>query len=74
MSIVAIGLNHKSASLDLLERLSVHADDRLKTFDDLIGRDNISETVVLSTCNRTEVYVVAERFHGAYEDIRAHFS
>ena len=74
MSIVAIGLNHKSASLDLLERLSVHGDDRLKTFDDLIGRDNISETVVLSTCNRTEVYVVAERFHGAYEDIRAHFS
>ena len=29
-------------------------------------RDNIREAVVLSTCNRTEVYVVTELFHGAY--------
>ena len=33
-------------------------------------RANISEALVLSTCNRTEVYAVAERFHGAYSDIR----
>ena len=34
---------------------------------------NIREAVVLSTCNRTEVYAVAERFHGAYADIRDFF-
>ena len=74
MSIVVIGLNHQSAPLELLEQLSVRDDDLVKTFDDLMGRENISEVVVLSTCNRTEVYAVAERFHGAYEDIRSYFS
>ena len=74
MSIVVIGLNHQSAPLELLEQLSVRQDDLVKTFDDLMARENISEVVVLSTCNRTEVYAVAERFHGAYEDIRSYFS
>jgi glutamyl-tRNA reductase len=74
VSIVVIGLNHTSAPLELLERLSVREDDLIKSFDDLMGRENISEVVVLSTCNRTEVYAVAERFHGAYEDIRSYFS
>jgi len=74
MSIVAIGLNNTSASLELLEQLSVRGDDLLKSFDDLLGRNNLSEVVVLSTCNRTEIYAVAERFHGAYDDICAHFS
>jgi len=74
VSIVVIGLNHQSAPLELLEELSVRDDDLVKSFDDLMGRENISEVVVLSTCNRTEVYAVAERFHGAYEDIRSYFS
>jgi glutamyl-tRNA reductase len=34
------------------------------------SREHVSEAVVLSTCNRTEVYAVAEKFHGAYQDIR----
>src|SRR5688572_22448478 len=41
-----------------------------KALHDLISRTDVSEAVVLSTCNRTEVYAVAERFHGAYQDIR----
>src|SRR5262245_460476 len=41
-----------------------------KALHDLCTRPNISEALVLSTCNRTEVYAVAERFHGAYSDIR----
>jgi glutamyl-tRNA reductase len=39
---------------------------------DLVARDFLSEAVVLSTCHRIEVYVVAERFHGAMADVR-HF-
>jgi glutamyl-tRNA reductase len=47
------------------------ADGQLpKALDDLCGREHISEAMVLSTCNRAEVYAVAERFHGAYSDIR----
>ncbi|HZA75754.1 MAG TPA: glutamyl-tRNA reductase [Acidimicrobiales bacterium] len=71
MSVVVIGLNHRTAPLELLERMSV-ADGQLpKALHDLRTREHISEALVLSTCNRTEVYAVAERFHGAYSDIRS---
>ena len=70
MSVVVIGLNHRTAPLDLLERMAV-ADGQLpKALHDLCTREHVSEALVLSTCNRTEVYAVAERFHGAYSDIR----
>src|SRR5688572_11313322 len=41
-----------------------------KALHDLISRTDVTEAVVLSTCNRTEVYAVAERFHGAYQAVR----
>ncbi len=70
MSVVVIGLNHRTTPLDLLERMTI-ADAALpKALHDLVSRDDVSEAVVLSTCNRTEVYAVAERFHGAYQNIR----
>ena len=74
MSVVVIGLNHRTAPLDLLERTTVD-DSRLpKLLHDLCTRTHLSEAVVLSTCNRTEVYAVAERFHGGYQDVRDFFS
>jgi glutamyl-tRNA reductase len=63
-------LNHRTVPLALLERMTVD-DARIgKALHDVVSRDNVSEAVVLSTCNRLEIYVVAERFHGAYDDIR----
>ena len=41
-----------------------------KALADLSSRENISESVILSTCNRIEIYAYAEKFHGAYQDIR----
>ena len=70
VSVVVIGLNHRTAPLDLLERMTVGDGQLPKALHDLTTRPNISEALVLSTCNRTEVYAVAERFHGAYSDIR----
>jgi glutamyl-tRNA reductase len=70
VSVVVIGLNHRSTPLDLLERMTIGDAALPKALHDLISRDDVSEAVVLSTCNRTEVYAVAERFHGAYQDIR----
>ncbi|HEX4867192.1 MAG TPA: glutamyl-tRNA reductase [Acidimicrobiales bacterium] len=70
MSVVVIGLNHRSTPLDLLERVTISDATLPKALHDLISRTDVSEAVVLSTCNRTEVYAVAERFHGAYQDIR----
>ena len=74
MSVVILGLNHRTVPLDLLERVSVDATRLPKALHDVMSRDHISEAVVLSTCNRTEVYVVAEKFHPAYSDLRSFFS
>ncbi len=70
MSLVAIGLNHRTVPLDLLERMTVDESRLPKALHDVASREHVSEAVVLSTCNRTEIYAVAERFHGAYHDIR----
>ena len=73
MAIVVIGVNHRTGSLPLLERLAIPPDAHGKAIVGLIARQSIREAVVLSTCNRTEIYAVAERFHGAYADIRDFF-
>ncbi|HEX9258372.1 MAG TPA: glutamyl-tRNA reductase [Acidimicrobiales bacterium] len=73
MSVVVIGLNHRTVPLDLLERTTVATEGLPKALADLCSRPNVREAVVLSTCNRTEVYAVAEKFHGAYQDIRDFF-
>lgn len=73
MSIVVIGVNHRTGPLAVLERVSLVDDAIVKAVHALQARDNIAEAVVVSTCNRTEVYAVAERFHGAYADIRDFF-
>ena len=73
MSVVVLGLNHRTAALDLLERMAVPEQGRAKALHDLLSRPHISEAVLLSTCNRIEVYVQAEKFHGAFEDVRDFF-
>ncbi len=70
MSILVIGVNHHSGPLSVLERVTLSLDELPKAVTGLAGRDNVREVVVLSTCNRTEIYAVAEKFHGAYADIR----
>jgi glutamyl-tRNA reductase len=74
VSVVVLGLNHRTVPLDLLERVTID-DSRLpKALHDVMSRDHVSEAVILSTCNRTEVYVVAEKFHPAYAELRSFLS
>lgn len=70
MSIVVIGVNHRTSPVELLEKVMIPETGMPKALHSLVVRDDIREAVVLSTCNRTEVYAVAERFHGAYSNIR----
>ena len=70
MSVVVVGLNHRTVPLDVLERMTV-SDARLpKALADLVSREHVSEAVVLSTCMRTEIYVVADKFHPAMFEVR----
>lgn len=56
MSLVTIGMNHKTASLDLREKLSVDKDESAKILKKLHSMPLIDEVFLLSTCNRTELY------------------
>ena len=70
MSVVVIGLNHRTMPLDLFERLTFDAASIPKALAALATCDHVTEAVLVSTCNRTEAYVVAERFHAAYQEVR----
>ena len=69
MSVVVIGLQHKQAPLSLLEAVVVSDADLHKVLGALSHRRNLQETVVLSTCLRTEVYSVVDRFHDAVAEV-----
>ena len=69
MSVVVVGLQHNQAPLPLLEATAVAEDDLHKMLSVLNHRRNLQETVVLSTCLRTEVYAVVDRFHDAVAEI-----
>jgi glutamyl-tRNA reductase len=73
-SVIAVSVNHRTVPLTMLERMAIPVSGLPKALHDLHQRDHLSEVVVLSTCNRTEVYVVAETFHGAISDINHFFS
>jgi glutamyl-tRNA reductase len=70
MTVVAIGLNHRTAPAGLLETMSLSADQVPKALGEVMASEVVTEAVVLSTCNRTEVYVHAERFHEGFRDVR----
>jgi len=74
VSVVVVGLNHRTTPLSVLEAMTVPPARLAKALHDLLARDHLSEAVVVSTCLRCEVYAVANRFHGAMSDIRNFFS
>lgn len=55
------GINHKTADIGLRERFEMDAADTKKTVSGLIGSGHISECVIISTCNRTEIYYNGDR-------------
>lgn len=69
MALISVGIDHEHASLDLLERATVREHEWAKMLRTLVSHRNIHEAVFLSTCLRTEVVAVIDRFHGAIEEI-----
>jgi len=70
VSVIVVGLNHRIVPLPVLERMTVTSSRLPKALHDLRGRRHLTEAVLLSTCARTEIYVVAEKFHGALQSVR----
>ncbi|MDF2747169.1 MAG: hemA [Propionibacteriaceae bacterium] len=69
MSILALSVSHKTAPVDVLARLALDTPTSTKLVDALLASEHIDEAIVLSTCNRTEIYAAVSRFHGALDDI-----
>ncbi|MCX6493638.1 MAG: glutamyl-tRNA reductase, partial [Rhodococcus sp.] len=65
MSVLLVGISHRSAPVAVLERVAITDTDRPKLTDKLMASGNISEVMVVSTCNRVEIYAVVDAFHGA---------
>jgi glutamyl-tRNA reductase len=68
--VFVVGANFRSAPLELLERLAIDAERRPKVLAALLDLEHVHEAVVVSTCNRVEVYTAISRFHGAAGDVR----
>ena len=64
MSMLLVGLSHKSAPLSLLERALVSGDDLAKLLRDLSAAEHVAGVFVISTCNRAEIYAEVDKFHG----------
>lgn len=71
MSFLVVGLSHRSAPVTLLERASIASDDVPKALAELVRGPHVAEALVLSTCNRIEVYADVDRFHGGVHDVTA---
>lgn len=74
MTLLVLGVSHRTASVDLLDRLAVPADLHTKALASVMQRDHVTEAAIISTCNRVEVYANVTRFHGGVADLRQHFA
>ncbi|HXZ50143.1 MAG TPA: glutamyl-tRNA reductase [Usitatibacter sp.] len=67
MALHVLGINHRSAPLEVREKLAFPAEAQVEALADLAAQPGVSEAVLVSTCNRTEVYCRAD----APEPVRA---
>ena len=71
MSVLLFGVSHRSAPVSVLERLATDEPDQFKLVQQLLQSPLVTEVMMLSTCNRVEVYAVVDAFHGGLSAIGA---
>lgn len=71
VSILLVGVSHHSAPVSLLEAVAVSEVDRDVLTEELIAGEHIDEAMIVTTCNRVEVYSAAKAFHPALDDVVA---
>jgi glutamyl-tRNA reductase len=69
VSILVVGLSHKSTPVAMLERAAITGDDLAKLTGDVFRAQHVAGTFIVSTCNRVEIYADVERFHGGVSAI-----
>ncbi|MEX2393730.1 MAG: glutamyl-tRNA reductase, partial [Actinomycetota bacterium] len=74
MAIIICGLSHKTVPLPVLEQVAFPTSELGKSLARLLDHEPIHEGVILSTCNRTEIYATVHRFHPAIEAVHRFLS
>lgn len=69
MSLLVVGLSHRSAPVSVLERAALHADAQVKLVQDTVAADPTTEAAVLATCNRIELYADVDKFHAGVAEL-----
>ncbi|WP_432985145.1 glutamyl-tRNA reductase [Dactylosporangium sp. CA-233914] len=69
VNLLVVGLSHRTAGVPLLERVTLGGGEMPDVLAELVGLDYVDEAVVLSTCNRVEVYAAVTAFHGGLADV-----
>ncbi|MGW3310516.1 glutamyl-tRNA reductase [Streptomyces sp. NPDC001073] len=69
MSLLVVGLSHRSAPVSLLERATLNADAQIKLLQDTVAAEPAAEAAVLATCNRIELYADVDKFHAGVAEL-----
>jgi glutamyl-tRNA reductase len=69
MSLLVVGLSHRSAPVSVLERAALSADARIKLLQDTVAAEPATEAAVLATCNRIELYADVDKFHAGVAEL-----
>ena len=69
MSVLVVGISHRSAPVPLLERVAVDGEGAAKLARDVAAGEHVTEAAVIATCNRLEIYADVDRFHGSVEEL-----
>ena len=74
MDLICMGLNHETAPVQVREHFAVSAETQGEKARDIVALSTIGESVVISTCNRTEVYAAAEHADVGLEYLREYMA
>ncbi|MGC9541711.1 glutamyl-tRNA reductase [Streptomyces sp. UG1] len=69
MSLLVVGLSHRSAPVSVLERAALSADAQIKLVQDTVAAEPATEAAVLATCNRIELYADVDKFHAGVAEL-----
>ncbi|WP_405486369.1 glutamyl-tRNA reductase [Nocardia sp. NBC_00511] len=69
MSVLLVGISHRSAPVSVLEKIAITEHDRPKLTEEMLVSSHVSEAMIVSTCNRIEIYAVVDAFHPALGEI-----
>ncbi|MFD4509786.1 glutamyl-tRNA reductase [Streptomyces sp. NPDC058457] len=69
MSLLVVGLSHRSAPVSVLERAALSADAQVKLAQDTVAAEPATEAAVLATCNRIELYADVDKFHAGVAEL-----